>query len=71
MREVAATNVPACPPPRVHVLVYQVVDIVRFLIIRLVSGARKKTILVIGVLKLVRVDLCLLSAPRLSLSNAR
>lgn len=67
-RHLASRDSPPCPSPGVHIPVYGLVDPIRLLVIRLVCCPSEEAIFVVWVLKLVRVDLRLLTAPRLSFS---
>lgn len=54
--------------PRVHCSVDLLINLIRFLVISLVSGACKQAVLVIRILELVRIDVWFFSTPGLSLA---
>jgi hypothetical protein len=58
----------ASAPARVHCSVNILVNLVGFLVISLVRGACKQAVLIIGVLKLLRIDVWFFAAPGLGLA---
>ena len=59
---------PSSPPPRIHILIHQVVDLVRLLIVRFVSRSSEEPVLVVWILELFWVYLGLFSSSCLSFS---
>jgi len=66
--DIERTHEPSCSPPGVHALVHLLVDLVRLLIIRFVSGSSEESVLIVWVLKLFRVYFRVFSSSSLSFS---
>ena len=64
-------HTPACPTSRIHVLVDLVVDFICFFVILLVRRAGEKTIFVVWILKLIRIDFGLFPSFRLGFTVER
>jgi len=66
--DIARNHAPSSSSPRVHVFIYLLVNLIRLLIVCFVSRSSEKSILVVWVLKLLRINFRLFSPSCLSFS---
>ena len=70
-KDIPSGDVPPNSPTSIHIPIDRLIDLVRLLVISLVSRARKQAIFIIRVLKLVWIDFDVLTATGLGFSVLR
>lgn len=57
--ETNQVDTPACPSACVHIVIYLLVNLIRFFVISLISCPSEQSILVVWILELFGINVCL------------